>query len=53
MAASGLSDEYARAQNPVLSGIERRVATNSWIDAMGTDHDREIATVPILPIIAP
>jgi zinc protease len=34
-------DEFARAQNPVLSGIERRVATNGyWIDALADwDHD--------------
>ncbi|HEY6916267.1 MAG TPA: insulinase family protein [Allosphingosinicella sp.] len=28
-------DEFARAQNPILSGIERRLATNAyWLDAM-------------------
>jgi zinc protease len=36
-----LPDEFARALNPVLSGIERRVATNAyWIDALEDwDHD--------------
>ena len=30
-----LADEFARAQNPVVSGIERRLATNAyWIDAL-------------------
>jgi zinc protease len=41
-------DEFARAQNPVLSGIERRIATNAyWIDAIEDfDHDpREIDNV--------
>ena len=34
-------DEFARALNPVLSGIERRVATNGyWIDAL-EDWDRD------------
>ena len=29
------ADEFARAQNPVVSGIERRLATNAyWIDAL-------------------
>jgi len=29
------ADEFARALNPVLSGIERRVATNAyWVDAL-------------------
>jgi zinc protease len=34
-------DEFARALNPVLSGIERRVATNAyWVDALEDwDHD--------------
>ncbi|HEY5711048.1 MAG TPA: insulinase family protein [Allosphingosinicella sp.] len=47
-AHAALPDEFARAQNPVLSGIERRVATNAyWIDAIEDwDHDpREIETV--------
>jgi zinc protease len=35
------ADEFARALNPVLSGIERRVATNGyWIDAL-EDWDRD------------
>jgi zinc protease len=41
-------DEFARAQNPVLSGIERRLASNSyWADALGNwDHDpRDIENV--------
>ena len=30
-----LPDEFARAVNPVFSGIERRVATNAyWLDAL-------------------
>jgi zinc protease len=35
------ADEFARAVNPVLSGIERRVATNGyWLDALEDwDHD--------------
>lgn len=34
-------DEFARALNPVLSGIERRIATNGyWIDAL-EDWDRD------------
>ena len=39
-------DEFARAQNPVLSGIERRVATNGyWIEALEgwTEHPEDIA----------
>jgi zinc protease len=34
-------DEFARALNPILSGIERRVATNAyWADALEDwDHD--------------
>lgn len=43
-----LPDEFARAQNPVLSGIERRLATNGyWADAIGNwDHDpRDIENV--------
>jgi zinc protease len=43
-----LPDEFARAQNPVLSGIERRLATNNyWADALGDwDHDpRDIENV--------
>ncbi len=29
------ADEFARAQNPVISGIERRLATNAyWVDAI-------------------
>lgn len=42
------ADEFARAQNPILSGIERRVATNGyWIDAIEdwVDHPQEIAAV--------
>ena len=36
-------DEFARALNPVLSGIERRVATNGyWVDAL-EDWDRDPA----------
>jgi zinc protease len=32
-----LPDEFARAQNPVISGIERRLATNGyWLDALET-----------------
>ncbi|HTU10856.1 MAG TPA: insulinase family protein [Allosphingosinicella sp.] len=35
------ADEFARALNPVVSGIERRVATNGyWLDALEDwDHD--------------
>ncbi|HVQ08800.1 MAG TPA: insulinase family protein [Allosphingosinicella sp.] len=34
-----LPDEYERAVNPVLSGIERRLATNGyWIDALEDWH---------------
>ena len=34
-------DEFARALNPILSGIERRVATNAyWVDAL-EDWDRD------------
>ena len=42
------ADEFARAQNPVLSGIERRIATNAyWIQALeGWESDpRQIARV--------
>jgi zinc protease len=41
-------DEFARALNPVLSGIERRIATNAyWLDALENwDRDpRAIANV--------
>lgn len=42
------ADEFARAQNPVISGIERRLTTNGyWLDAIeefATDP-REIASV--------
>lgn len=41
-------DEFARAVNPILSGIERRIATNAyWLDALEDwDHDpRAIANV--------
>ena len=36
-----LPDEFARAVNPIVSGIERRVATNAyWLDALENwDHD--------------
>ncbi len=40
-----LPDEFARAQNPVVSGIERRLATNGyWIQALEdwTQDPREI-----------
>jgi zinc protease len=43
-----LPDEFARAQNPVISGIERRVATNGyWLDALEgfTTDPRQIAAV--------
>jgi len=43
-----LPDEFARALNPVLSGIERRIATNAyWLDALENwDRDpRAIANV--------
>jgi len=31
------ADEFARAQNPVVSGIERRLATNGyWLEVLGT-----------------
>ena len=34
-------DEFARALNPILSGIERRLATNAyWVDAL-EDWDRD------------
>ncbi|HYI48939.1 MAG TPA: insulinase family protein [Allosphingosinicella sp.] len=34
-ARPALPDEFARALNPVLSGIERRIATNAyWLDAL-------------------
>lgn len=42
------ADEFARAQNPVISGIERRLATNAyWVAALeGWDSDpRQIARV--------
>jgi zinc protease len=36
-----LPDEFARALNPVISGIERRLATNAyWVDAL-EDWDRD------------
>ncbi|HEX8640704.1 MAG TPA: insulinase family protein [Allosphingosinicella sp.] len=41
-------DEFMRAQNPVLSGIERRVATNGyWLEAMENwvEHPEEIESV--------
>lgn len=43
-----LPDEFARAQNPVLSGIERRLATNGyWIGAIEDfiESPEEIANV--------
>jgi zinc protease len=42
------ADEFARAQNPVVSGIERRLATNGyWLDALErfTADPRQIAEV--------
>jgi zinc protease len=44
-ARPALPDEFRRAQNPVVSGIERRLATNSyWSDALEDwiDHPEEI-----------
>jgi zinc protease len=41
-------DEFARAQNPVISGIERRLATNAyWVDAISNwvEEPREIGNV--------
>ena len=33
------ADEFARALNPVISGIERRLATNAyWVDALENWH---------------
>ncbi len=43
-----LPDEFARAQNPVITGIERRVATNGyWTEALGSfvEHPEEIEHV--------
>ena len=38
-------DEFARAQNPVISGIERRIATNSyWIEALENWEQRASVT---------
>ncbi|HWT11386.1 MAG TPA: insulinase family protein, partial [Allosphingosinicella sp.] len=42
------ADEFARAQNPVLAGIERRVATNGyWIEAIEdwAEHPEDVAPV--------
>lgn len=42
------ADEFERAQNPVVTGIERRLATNGyWIDALENWHSepREIENV--------
>ena len=47
-AAPVLPDEFARAQNPVIAGIERRLATNGyWIEALENwvDEPREVANV--------
>jgi zinc protease len=43
-----LADEFARAQNPVISGIERRLATNGyWLQALENweSDERDIANV--------
>lgn len=43
-----LPDEFARAQNPALSGIERRIATNAyWAEAISNwiEEPREIDNV--------
>jgi len=43
-----LPDEFARAQNPVISGIERRLATNAyWLQALENweSDERDIANV--------
>jgi zinc protease len=43
-----LADEFTRAQNPVISGIERRLETNGyWVEALENwiDHPEEIEQV--------
>jgi hypothetical protein len=47
-AKAALPDEFARAQNPVVSGIERRLATNGyWLDVLSgfAADPRQIAEV--------
>ena len=47
-ARPALADEFTRAQNPVITGIERRLATNGyWVEAVENwvDHPEEIAQV--------
>jgi zinc protease len=47
-ARPALPDEFMRAQNPVLSGIERRIASNGyWVDALENwvEHPEEIGAV--------
>ena len=42
------AEEFARAQNPVISGIERRLATNGyWLQALENwaEDERDIANV--------
>ena len=47
-ARAPLADEFTRAQNPVITGIERRMATNGyWVEAIENfiEHPEEIAQV--------
>jgi zinc protease len=47
-ARPALADEFTRAQNPVVTGIERRLATNGyWVDAVENwvEHPEEIDQV--------
>ena len=47
-ARPALADEFTRAQNPVITGIERRLATNGyWVDAVENwvEHPEEIDQV--------
>jgi zinc protease len=47
-ARPALADEFTRARNPVITGIERRLATNGyWVEALENwvDHPEEIAQV--------
>ena len=47
-ARAPLADEFTRAQNPVISGIERRLATNGyWVGAIESwvEHPEEVEQV--------
>jgi zinc protease len=47
-ARAPLPDEFTRAQNPIVTGIERRLATNGyWVEAIENwiEHPEEIAQV--------